>query len=1115
MSVETVPSPLAPTSLLPAAPRPVGGEATRSVSASDTALGAEAVELARRLLAQSLASATRTEDRRQRRLGRLLDDEGARQLIFGLTDEVLRFDDPALAARRFAALVAEHPTSALGILDRLMLRVGAVVAPLVPRLVMPLVTRRIKAETTGIVLSADDPWFGRHVAARRAEGVRLNVNLLGEAILSDAEADERLRLVCERIDRPDVDYVSVKISAVVANLDALAFEHSLDRVCDRLRVIYRRAAAAHPRTFVNLDMEEYRDLELTLQAFMRVLGEDEFIGLDAGIVLQAYLPDSHDALERLGAWAAARCATSGARVKVRIVKGANLAMETVEADLHGWTAAPYATKADVDASYKAMLDSALRPEWSASLRIGLASHNLFDIAWALVQARELGALDRLEIEMLEGMAPAQARAVRVEAQSLLMYAPVVAAADFDASIAYLSRRLDENTQADNFLRALFDLTPTSSEFDRQAERFLAAVTARHTVSRVRRRQPASVTTRSGFANEPDGDATDVEYRHAVEQAIAVPPVVEFETTRETAAIDAVVDTALRSVPSGEIVPVLAERRRWLADVADRMAAERAATVGLMTRAVGKTAREGDPEVSEAIDFCRYYGSVGIASLEDAAADGCDVAPRGVVVVVGPWNFPYAIPVGGVAAAVAAGNSVILKPAPEATEVGAWIARQFWDAGVPRDVVQLVICPDDEVGTRLVTHPDVETVILTGSYETAEMFLRWKPTMRLFAETSGKNALVVTASADIDQAIADLVRSAFGHAGQKCSAASLGIIEGTVLDDPSFLRRLADAVRSLRVLPAVDLASMMGPVVAPPSGNLLRALTTLEPGESWLVEPQQLDESGRLWSPGVRVGVRPGSWFHLTECFGPVLGLMRASDLDEAIRLQNATAYGLTGGLHSLDEEEIRTWLDRVEVGNAYVNRHITGAIVQRQPFGGWKLSTVGGGAKAGGPDYVLQFAQVTRDGRDDAADAARAEGSLAEAWAARRGAGDDVSALAAESNVLRHVPLGRVVVRHDGSGAAGLAVVRAAARIVGVEFDESDARTEDSDAFLARVVGADRVRLLSVEPDSVLSAVHALGVAVITDAPVARGAVEVRHWAREQAISRTMHRHGRLLTPGH
>ncbi len=240
-------------------------------------------------------------------------------------------------------------------------------------------------------------------------------------------------------------------------------------------------------------------------------------------------------------------------------------------------------------------------------------------------------------------------------------------------------------------------------------------------------------------------------------------------------------------------------------------------------------------------------------------------------------------------------------------------------------------------------------MLTGAYETARLFQDWRPSLRVVAETSGKNAIVVTAAADLDAAIRDVVRSAFGHAGQKCSAASLVILEAPLYDGPAVLRRLVAATRSLVVGPATDPATVIGPLVAPPQGNLARALTTLEPGERWALEPRPLDDTGRLWTPGIRTGVRPGSWFHLTECFGPVLGVMRARDLDDAIGIQNATPFGLTGGIHSLDPAEVRHWVDRVEVGNAYVNRHITGAVVQRQPFGGWKRSSVGAGQKAGVP----------------------------------------------------------------------------------------------------------------------------------------------------------------------
>jgi len=226
--------------------------------------------------------------------------------------------------------------------------------------------------------------------------------------------------------------------------------------------------------------------------------------------------------------------------------------------------------------------------------------------------------------------------------------------------------------------------------------------------------------------------------------------------------------------------------------------------------------------------------------------------------------------------------------------------------VPADVVQFLPCDDDEGGRRLITHPDVDAVVLTGSWETAKLFRSWKPRLALHAETSGKNAMVVTAAADLDGAIRDLVRSAFGHAGQKCSAASLGILEASVYDDERFLERLADAVRSLRVGTASDVDSTVGPLIEPASGPLLRAFTTLDAGESWLVAPRQLGE--RLWSPGVKVGVRDGSWFHTAECFGPVLGLMRAKDLADAIRLQNATPFGLTAGLQSLDPAEITPFM---------------------------------------------------------------------------------------------------------------------------------------------------------------------------------------------------------------
>ena len=392
-------------------------------------------------------------------------------------------------------------------------------------------------------------------------------------------------------------------------------------------------------------------------------------------------------------------------------------------------------------------------------------------------------------------------------------------------------------------------------------------------------------------------------------------------------------------------------------------------------------------------------------------------------------------------------------------------------------------------------------MLTGSYATAQMFLAWKPQLRLIAETSGKNGIVITGGADLDLALRDLVRSAFGHAGQKCSAASLAIVERSLYDDQRFLARLADAVRSLRVGNTLEVTTMMGPLVQAPTETLRRGLTQLDVGERWLVEPNALDASGRLWSPGVRLGVRPDSWFYRTECFGPVLGVMRALDLDDALALQNGTEFGLTGGLQSLDPGEIDHWTEQVEVGNAYVNRHTTGAIVHRQPFGGWKHSSVGPGAKTGGPNDILRFVQFTSMGDTNARGL---DGSVLRPR--------DLAGLRAEQNTHRYRPLGKVLVRTGATTtAAELDVVSQAARLTHANVEIADGREPD-DTLARRLAstGAQRLRALGPISDTLAAAAHLAGITVDDTAVTSIARVELPHWVREQSISRTMHRHGRI-----
>ncbi len=1095
----------------------------------DPALVAAAAEdLADRLLTDALGRRTWRERAQGRRIARLLNDPAGLAFTVALTDEVLRIRDPARAAEHFRNVAAD-PAAArfLGPLDRALLAAGRRLATALPGAVMPLVRQRVRTELAGFVVPAESRPFGRYLARRRAEGVRVNVNLLGEAILGEDEARRRTDAVTALLSRPDVDYVSVKVSSICAQLNIAAFDDEVDRVAARLRQLYDEALRHRPPKFVNLDMEEYRDLDLTVAAFRRVLDEPSYERLDAGIVLQAYVPDSFAVLDDLVTWARHRHARCGSSIKIRLVKGANLAMETVEAELAGWQPATFAAKSEVDASYKRLLGLALWPANAGALRVGVASHNLFELAWALTLSEARGVRDMVEVEMLEGMAPASARAVREAAGGLLLYAPVARRADAESTIAYLVRRFDENTGPDNFLRHQFSLFPTSQQWIAERERFQASVKERLLPPPPSRRAGPASAPGNGFTNRPDTDVAVAANRRWLAAQLrplpelgidVVPAVVAGRTVAELPLRDGVdpgepgrvayrwaactpeiVDEAVaaaRTAGTRWRATPIGDRARLVREVGAVLQADRGRLVGVMARDGGKTFSEGDPEVSEAVDFSHYYAERAL-DLDD------QFVPYGTIAVVPPWNFPLAIPAGGVLAALAAGNAVLFKPAPETVATGWALAEACWRAGIPRDVLQFVPCADDDAGRRLIAHRGVDAVVLTGSWDTARMFLGWRPGLALHAETSGKNAMLITATADLDQAVADLVLSAFGHAGQKCSAASLAIVEASVYDDPRFRRQLADAVRSLRSGPGWHLRTTMGPLIRPPEGPLARALGHLDSGEWWLVQPRQVGDNPHQWTPGVKFGVAPGSWFHLTECFGPVLGVMRAKDLDEAVVWQNQPAYGLTAGLQSLDPAEIAVWRDRVEAGNLYVNRHITGAIVRRQPFGGWKRSVVGPGAKTGGPSYVASLGAPS--GRFDGdLDTWRAEAERI--WRDEMGPADP-SGLRAESNVLRWRSL-RAVLLHAGADVREDEVARALATAealeVSVEIVDSDDQL--ADALPRRNV--DKVRLLGAVPPAFVLAAHDAGHWVDT-APVGQHPrVEARRWAREQAVSETRHRHG-------
>ncbi|MBI5161533.1 MAG: bifunctional proline dehydrogenase/L-glutamate gamma-semialdehyde dehydrogenase [Micrococcales bacterium] len=1103
------------------------------------------------------------------RLAGVLKDPLGLEFTLGFVDRVMRPEDRRVAAGNLEALARRIPRFLPWHL-RAAIALGGGFARLFPWAIIPISRRVLRRMVAHLVIDARPTSLDRHFRRLREHGTRLNVNLLGEAVLGTAEADRRLAGTVDLLGRDDVDYVSVKVSSVASQLSMWGFDETVDRVVERLLPLYGVATRSATPKFINLDMEEYRDLDLTIAVFTRLLEKPGMLHLEAGIVLQAYLPDSFAALQQLTAWARERRATGGAGIKVRVVKGANLAMERVDARLHDWPLATWPSKQATDTHYKRMLAWALTPEHTDAVRIGVAGHNLFDLAWAHLLAESRGVADRVDVEMLLGMAPGQADAVKRDTGGLLLYTPVVHPREFDAAISYLVRRLEENASEENFMSAVFDLATSPAAFDREAERFRASLAdLDDRVPAPNRTQdrahPGLPTAPAHFENAADTDPSLADNRAWGRELLARSASTRLgEETVAAAAIGTPeqlqgVLTAARAAGAAWGERPAAARAELLDRVGEVIEAMRGRLIEVMAAETGKTVAEADVEVSEAVDFARWYADR--ARMLDTV-EGARFVPARLTLATPPWNFPVSIPCGSVLAPLAAGSAVIFKPAPQAKRSGAVLAEAIWEAGVPRELLALVDVPENELGRALITAPEVERVILTGSIDTAALFRSWKPELALLAETSGKNAIVVTPSADLDLAAADLVRSAFGSAGQKCSAASLGILVGSVAHSERFRRQLVDAVTSLRVGWPQDPTVTVGPVIEPAAGKLERGLTVLGEGESWLVEPKRLDDSGRLWSPGVRIGVRPGSEFHLTEYFGPVLGLMSADSLEEAVALQNATDYGLTAGIHSLDTAEVASWLDTVEAGNLYINRGITGAIVRRQPFGGWKLSSVGPGAKAGGPNTLLALGtwrpappppsgelhlegldarvraaiEAMQPGLDyDGFENVRA-GALSDqaAWEAEFGQSRDASGLEVERNVFRYRPA-RITLRlAEGGDLAEFARVLAAGVRARAELSLSSAvplpaglralttgaapllrvastTVETDAAFAVGLVSrrVERVRLVGGDGVALARALHGTPEIAIWDGPVTTaGRIELLPFLREQAVALTAHRFG-------
>lgn len=1112
---------------------------------------------------------TDAERREQHKYAVMVQRPQDKKFLVKMLDESSQIRDRKILAKRIKTLLDQYGVPEfLNKRDAFLFKMYQAFGHHFDFIAIPIIKKRLRMDTSQVIINEERPQLTKHLAIRSKEKIGQNVNLLGEVVLGNEEADHRYHHYLEALESPDINYISVKISGIYAQTHALNYEESFPELVSRMSALYQKAIdfpsvdekGNRRSKFINLDMEEYKDTHFTLCLFKTVLSLPQFKNYSAGIVVQAYLPDAYGFQTELLEFAKARVAAGGAPVKMRLVKGCNLEMETVISSLRGWPNPIRPSKTEVDANYLFMLERGLQPENAEALHLGVASHNLYSIAYAYLLAQKYGSAEYMTFEMLEGMANHLWRAQSILGNRVILYTPVVKDEHFLNAVSYLVRRMDENTAPDNFLTHSFNLKPGTKEWEFLSKQFEDAYAMKDRLTHVptrtqNRNEPyVPVPPSDTMKNEPDTDFDLPQNQEWVRRIFAkwkksereereiIPVQMGAETVvaekrysyfdrcqgdevlvcemsqADSAQVERIIGIAVED-PAGWRRTTLEERHRMMYDAANRLADMRGDLIGCMSAVTGKTVIEGDVEVSEAVDYARFYTTV---MKEFAVLEDIEIKPKGTILVISPWNFPCAIPVGGVVAALAGGNTVILKPATVAAPVAWMFAQAFWDAGVPKEALQVVIT-DREALKVLTTAPGIRHIILTGGTDTAQSIARSNPATPLSAETGGKNVIILTASGDRDHAIMNIVTSAFGNAGQKCSACSLLLVERSVYEDENFRSKMKDAATSMQVGSVWNPGNVVGPMITNRNDKLLQAFT-LEEGESWLVPPRFIDEKEYILAPTIKWGVKPANFSFRTELFGPLLSVACIENLQEGIDLVNGLDYGLTSGLQSLDEKEQKLWKNSLMAGNLYINRGITGAIVNRQPFGGMKLSAFGGGIKAGGPNYCTCFVEIADkpDSETNYRDSYEKVFRKEFAWAR------DVNQLYGEQNLFRYLPLQNMILRlfpeNTNEEATMIAYAAAVCNILlTISFDPKDNRSaalarlgcdlreESLDEFLKVMPEYERVRTCSPNiPRNMYERAAETNQYIATAPPVKQGRIELIHYIREQSISFEYHRYGSI-----
>lgn len=1116
-----------------------------------------------------------------REMGLVAKSPKESKFIIRLLDETYQIQDTRKIALRVSRLLNKYGMPKhISLSHKLFFYVFKMVGFISPLcyLMVPILKKALRKATNVLVIDADTNLLRKDKEKADKMGISYESCLMGERAIGMKEANSMFAECIKTLKNPNVSRLAVKLTSIYPQIHDIEHKDGETELERRLAELYR-VAMQHPirndkgmtvYKVVMIDTEAYGDVAYTISIFKKVLSQPEFLKYTAGITLQAYLLDAWDIQTELLEFAKQRQDNGGAPLEMRLVKGRASMMENILCEKRGWESPVRTDKKDVDANYMHILERAMMMENAKALRIGIATHNLYSIAYAYLLSRKMNTPKRcFRFEMLEGIANHVIRTLNKRDVQVLVHVPMVANAEYNRAVAYIARRLYDNFSNDTFISKSYMLKPQTAVWDKLAESFKESYIRKDKLEhRKAHRQDrneyyGNICSYQEFVNEADTD-----FRLECNQRWAEKIIKKWKTDGtmtgnkcdwrkwvpgdtlpsqvgdklfyndkkqkyydisqdgtvevcEMSITDPVqmerVLLAAKNDKSGWRQTELNKRMEILLKAANNIGMMRAEMVGAICAIAGVTVEQADAEVSEAMNYCRLYTYLykNLANLEDVS-----LTAKGVVLILTPRIFSSSISSNYIASALITGNSCVVKPSTKTAPVIWLMANAFWNAGVPKDALQVNIT-EPSYYKLLTSSPFINHICLTGKSETADSISQINPKKSFQAETNSKNAIILTAKGDMYQAIKNTCISAFISAGQSCAACSILLVERCIYDNPVFKNALIDCAQTMMVGSIWNMCNQYGPLTTNKDKKLMRALN-LEDGETWLVAPEFLDEEKRYMKPAIKYNVKPDSYTFHTKLNAPLLAVTPYDQLKDAIRIINEQDYGFTTGLFSLDENEQNYWRNNVIAGNLMINRDISILKAYMQPIGGFKNSSHGSEFKIAGPNFCLQMVEA----KDKDGSTTDYKQSYAEWYEKEFKVKHNLSPkMTGELNLMYYLPIktGMVLRLFGDESAEDIDMVLTAAKTVGTNLTISiDGNNkvlknmkpahvvkETLGDFYDHMNEYKRIRTISNNvPDALFAIAANLNKNVIPFKPVRNGRIELAYYVTEQSLSHSYNRYG-------